>query len=193
MVARGRRPAGQDTRVMILDAARAEFSEQGYDGTSLRAIARRAKVDAALLHHYFAGKPGIFAESIAIPIDPEVIVGRIVEGPIDELGERLVRAFFAVWDDSDRRESFVALMRAAVSNEAAARSVREFISAEIFGRIALHNDIPNPQLRANLAASQMIGLALGRYVIALEPLTTTPVEELVRLVAPAIAGYLTPN
>lgn len=191
MAPRGRRPAGQDTRILILDAARAEFAEQGYDGTSLRAIARRAKVDAALLHHYFAGKPGIFAECIAIPIDPEVIVARILDGPIDQLGERLVRSFFQIWDDSDRRASFVALIRAAVSNEAAARSVREFLSTAIFGRITEHIGVANPQLRANLAASQMIGIAMGRYVIGLEPLTNTSVEDVVALVAPAISRYLT--
>jgi AcrR family transcriptional regulator len=189
-VRRGRRPAGQDTRSAIIDAARSEFSARGYDASSLRAIARLAEVDPALVHHYFDGKSGLFVEAMSLPINPAFLIDTILAGPREEVGERLVRTFFDVWDSAPGRERLVALIRSAVSNEDAARMLREFLARELFGRVAETIGVPQPHLRAGAAAAQMIGLAMMRYVIGFEPLVNASVDELVGLVAPTLQRYL---
>ena len=135
MSPRGRRPGGVDTRQAIVEAARVDFAEQGYDGTSLRGIARRAEVDPALVHHYFGGKPQLFAAVMDIPADPAALITAVVTGPRDQVGESLVRTFLAVWDADAGRQRFQALVRAAVTHEEATRMLREFLAREVFGRV----------------------------------------------------------
>jgi AcrR family transcriptional regulator len=187
---RGRRPAGEDTRAAILDAARAEFSAKGYDASSLRAIARLAQVDPALVHHYFDGKSHLFAETMSLPARPDELIGAVLDGPREQVGERLARTFFLLWDGPESRERFVAILRSAVSHEDAARVLREFLAREVFGRIAVQLEVPDPGMRAGLAAAQMVGLAMMRYVIGFEPLVRASTDEIVALVAPTLQRYL---
>lgn len=191
---RGRRPSGSDTRGEIVAAARGEFSAQGYDATSLRAVARRAGVDSALVHHYFAGKPALFAEVMELPLDPVVLVAAIVAAPRDEVGATLVRSFFTVWDDAEGRERFQGVIRSALTHEAAARMIREFLTEEAFARVAreLGDGDPEANLRGGLVGSQMVGLAMMRYVLGFQPIVDASVEDLVRLVGPTIQRYLLP-
>ena len=97
----GRRPGGPDTRGEILDAARETFAAKGFEGTSLRAVARAAGVDAALVHHYFDGKESLFVEAMALPIDPRVVAERVLDGPVDGIGDRIIGTFLAVWEAPD--------------------------------------------------------------------------------------------
>jgi len=189
-VRRGRRPAGEDTRAAIIEAARTEFSARGYDASSLRAIARLAEVDPALVHHYFDGKAALFVESMSLPINPALLIEAILVGPRGDVGERLVRTFFDVWDSSQGRERLVGLIRSAVSNDEAARMLREFLAREVFGKVAASMGVPRPHLRAGVAAAQMVGLAMLRYVIGYEPVVRASVDELVGLVAPTMQRYL---
>jgi len=189
-VRRGRRPAGEDTRSEILDAARAEFSAKGYDASSLRAIARLAEVDPALVHHYFDGKAALFVEAMSIPVNPSFLVDALLAGPRESIGERLAATFFDIWDSPQGRERLVALIRSAVSNEDAARMLSEFLAREVFARVALSMDVPQPHLRAGMAAAQMIGLAMLRYVIGFEPVVRASAKEIVGLVAPTLQAYL---
>ena len=197
MSPRGRRPAGEDTRGAIILAARAEFSESGYDATSLRGIARRAGVDPALVHHYFDGKADVFAQTLEIPIDPRVLVERIVDGPLEETGERLARMFLSVWDAPDGRRRFRTLMGAVATHDDAARMLREFVGGEIFGRIIErltqeHAGLSREGLeeRAALAAAQMLGVALLRYVVELPAVVDATPEELVARLAPVLQIHL---
>jgi AcrR family transcriptional regulator len=197
MSPRGRRPGGADTRLSIVEAARADFSEQGYDGTSLRGVARRAGVDPALVHHYFGGKPQLFAAVMDIPADPAALIGAVVEGPREQVGEALVRTFLGVWDSEDGRQRFQALMRAAVTHDEATRMLREFLTREVFGRVlkALAGEEDRPadlELRAGLAASQMVGLAMMRYIVAFPAVVEADHDELAALVGPTIQRYLAP-
>ncbi len=197
MSPRGRRPGGVDTRQAIVEAARVDFAEQGYDGTSLRGIARRAEVDPALVHHYFGGKPQLFAAVMDIPADPAALIGAVVGGPRDRVGEALVRTFLAVWDSPDGRQRFQALMRAAVTHDEATRMLREFLTREVFGRVvrALADDgepSADLELRAGLAASQMVGLAMMRYIVEFPAVVDAEHDELAALVGPTIQRYLAP-
>jgi AcrR family transcriptional regulator len=187
---RGRRPGGEDTRGRILEAAREQFASVGYDGASMRAIARAAGVDAALVHHYFEGKPELFVAALAIPANPRDIVATILAGGPAGVGERLARFFFLVWDGPEGRERIGALLRAAASHDDAARMLREFVTREIFGRVVAELGTPDADLRAGLAASQMIGIAFLRYVIELEPLASAPADALVARLAPTLQAYL---
>ncbi|MFC8503868.1 TetR family transcriptional regulator [Pedococcus sp. NPDC057267] len=197
MSPRGRRPGGADTRAGIVSAARAEFAENGYDATSLRAVARRAEVDPALVHHYFGGKPQLFAAVMDVPADPAALVDRVVAGPREQVGESLVRTFLALWDSPEGRPRFQALIRAAVSHDDATRMLREFLTREIFGRVtaAMAGEGEPPadlELRAGLAASQMIGVAMMRYVVEFPAVVAASHDELVAQVGPTLQRYLAP-
>jgi AcrR family transcriptional regulator len=201
---RGRRPGGADTRAAILDAARSEFADLGYDTTSMRGVARRAEVDPALVHHYFGGKAQLFAAVMDIPADPAVLIARIVEGPREQVGEGLVRTFLTVWDSPEGRPRFQALMRAAVTHDDATRMLREFLTREIFGKVlralgsrteagAEPGEPADLELRAGLAASQMVGLAMMRYIVEFPAVVDASHDDLARLVGPTIQRYLAPG
>ena len=187
---RGRRPGGPDTRTVIVDAARSSFAANGYDKSSLRGIARDAGVDPALVHHYFDGKAALFAETMAVPVNPAEVIARIIAGDRDRLGWRLVETFLTIWEPLERREAMVALARSSMTSEEAARMLREFLGREVFGRIAASTGAPDPQLRGALAASQMIGLVMARYVLRVPGLADTSPTELVERLGPVLQGYL---
>lgn len=196
MSPRGRRPGGADTRAAIVEAARTEFAAQGYDATSLRGIARAAGVDPALVHHYFGGKPEVFVEVMSIPVDLASLVGGVVSSPRDQVGEVMVRTFLHVWDSPDGRLRFQALMRSAVSHEEAARMLREFLVREVFGKVsaafAERDGHGGVELRAALAAGQMVGMAMLRYVLEFPAVVDSSQEDLVAELAPVLQKYLAP-
>lgn len=188
---RGRRPAGEDRRGDILEAAREEFARRGFDATTLRGIARAAGVDPRLVHHYFDGKDDVFTAAFEIPVRPvDVLEPVLAPGP-DGVGERLVRLFLSVWDAQPGRQRIVALLSASLTSEAGARMLREFLTREVFTRVVSHLRADQPELRASLAVSQMMGLAVARYVVTIEPLASLAPEDVVRLLAPTMQAYLT--
>jgi AcrR family transcriptional regulator len=189
----GRRPGNPDTREAILDAARKLFAEKGYDAASIRGIATAAGVDPALVHHYFGNKEQLFLATMNIPVNPADIIEQVGAGGREEAGERLVRAFLGVWD-SPVGAAGAALLRSAVSSELGARMLREFVSRQILRRVLKElkmEDEPHADLRANLVGTQLVGLAMARYIVKLEPITSTPRETLVAAVAPNVQRYLT--
>jgi AcrR family transcriptional regulator len=193
MARTGRRPGNQDTREAILKAARKTFAERGYDGASIRAIATSAGVDPALVHHYFGTKDDLFLATVQAPIDPSDMVTRILTGGRDDLPERLVRTFLSVWDHPVTGPAVLALVRSAVQHEWSARMLREFVTAKILRRVVAQLDVADPaeaQLRGSLLASQMIGLAMIRYVVKLEPLASASPDTVVAALAPNIRRYL---
>ncbi|WP_084958748.1 TetR family transcriptional regulator [Thermoactinospora rubra] len=189
--ARGRRPGTSDTRAEILSAARRVFAEKGFDKATVRGIAREASVDPALVHHYFSSKEGIFAAAMRLPVDPGTLLPQVLEGPREEIGQRLVRTLLTVVADPQAREPVIALLRSAVTNDQAMAMLREFFTNAILYRVAVALDVP--RLRVEAAFSQMFGLIMVRYVIRMEPLASADVEELVELVAPTIQRYLVPQ
>ena len=187
---RGRRPGGPDTRAAIVDAARSSFAANGYDKASLRGIARDAGVDPALVHHYFDGKAALFAETMAVPVNPSELIERVLDGDRERLGWRLVDTFLTVWEPPERRDGLVALVRSSLTSEEAARMLREFLGREVFGRIASSTGAADPQLSGSLAASQMIGLVIARYVVRVPGVATASRAELIDRLGPVLQGYL---
>ncbi|MGA2452949.1 MAG: TetR family transcriptional regulator [Solirubrobacteraceae bacterium] len=187
----GRRAGPTRTREEILDAARAAFAASGYDAVSLRAIARQAQVDPALVHHFFESKSQLFAAATQLPLDPEHFLAALLAGERETLGPRLVLALVELWDRPDGFQGFLGLIRGAVSHADAARLLREFVTREILGRLATAAAPDAPQTRAALAGAQIVGLAMARKIVCIEPLASADPAWLAATVGPTIQRYLT--
>ena len=189
----GRRPGGPDTRGEILTAARVEFGERGYDGATMRAIGARAGVDPALVHHYFGAKEQLFLAAMEIPFDPAITITATALGPAEDLGERVARVFLQIWADPVRRAPLLALIRSAMTHEAAATLLRQFVSRVLLPRVAgVLEGVPDRELRAEAMISHLVGVAMLRFVVKVEPIASVPEDELIALVAPVIQRYVQP-
>ena len=216
----GRRGGDSGTREAILAAARKRFGDHGYDGATIRGIAADAGVDAALVHHFYGSKEHLFAAAMRLPVHPgEIVAAALAPGarePGRPLGEHLLRAVLGAWDVAEVRATFLGLLRSAVTSEQAAAMMREFVSDAILSRLAgaASADVADaspagagagaagrgaggeqggadPDFRAALIASQVLGLALVRYVLELPPLATADAEELAAAIGPTLERYLT--
>ncbi|MEV6021074.1 MULTISPECIES: TetR family transcriptional regulator [unclassified Streptomyces] len=184
--------AGPATRDRILEAAREEFSERGYEKTSVRGIAKSAGVDSALVHHYFGTKEQVFEAAIEVAFAPALgAPEKLVEGSLDGVGERLTRFVLGIWENPTSRTPLLAIVRSAVNNDTAAAVFRRLVAAQLLRRIAGRLDLPDAELRAELAAAQLVGVAMLRHVIKVEPLASADLELVVAKVAPVVQGHLT--
>lgn len=187
---RGRPPGDSDARERIAAAAVHEFGDHGYDGATLRAIAARADVDAALVHHYFGSKADLFAEVAGFPMRPDIEVPAILRGDRDQAGERIVRFVLQSFERPEVRKRGIMLLRTAVSGKLTAPLVTGFLSRELIPRVAGALDGPDAELRATLVASQIAGLLIARYVVKLPAMADASVDELVARVGPTVQRYL---
>jgi AcrR family transcriptional regulator len=191
-IKRGRRPGPSTTRDAILAAARERFSEQGYDRVRMRDVAGDAGVDVALVTYHFGSKDGLFEAALEMPRPMAALMADVLEhGEIDDFAERFLRRVLEVWDDERTGGPLVGLVRSAMSHPPAADQLREFVQAELLGRIAARLDVPDANQRAALFGSQLIGLMLYRHVLHVEPVASMDREELVRRAAPALQRHLT--
>lgn len=187
---RGRRPGGPDTRGQILMAARRSFAEKGYGGTTIRAVAGDANVDPSLVHHYFGSKDDLFLAALEIPVDPRELVPTVFDGGVEGAGERLLRLFLSVWDDPRTRLPLIALVRTSLVQEAPETLLQQGLLRMVL--TPLRSALPPDEAdrRVQLVISQMTGLVVTRYLLALEPLASMPAEDVVAWVAPNIQRYL---
>jgi AcrR family transcriptional regulator len=186
----GRRPGTPDTRQMIIEVARSKFAERGYDATSLRSIAAEANVDPALVIHYFGTKDGLFVAATGLPDDLPVLFAGLAALPRQDFVVALVHGYLGVVDSDASRNSIIALVRSAVSNDKAAAMLREFLTAELLPVIAGFTGRSDTRLRASLIAAQLIGMAMLRHVLRVEPLASATPGEIAALAVPAIEQYL---
>ena len=190
MARTGRRPGPGTSRGAILDAARRCFAHAGYDGASIRAIAAQAGVDPAVVLHFFGSKHGLFTAAVGWPFDPAVIASELAAVGTERVAARLARVFLGFWEDPLTRGPLLALLRSAMTHEPSARLLREFVVRELFASIASLVTGPDAQLRLELAAGHLVGVAVLRYALSVEPVASASVEELVRLLTPSLAPYL---
>ncbi|QTE00080.1 TetR/AcrR family transcriptional regulator [Streptomyces cyanogenus] len=191
---RGRPPRTESagTRDRILTAAREEFSARGYEKTSVRGIAKAAGVDSALVHHYFGTKEQVFEAAVELAFAPALNASdAVAEGSLDGVGERLTRFIFGIWENPTTRTPLLAIVRSAVNNDTAAAVFRRLVAAQLLRRIAAQLDLPDAELRAELAAAQLVGCAMLRYVIKVEPLASADPEQIIARVAPVVQDHLT--
>jgi AcrR family transcriptional regulator len=191
MARTGRRPGVSGTREAILDAARRAFAEHGYQHATIRMVADLAGVDPALVHHYFRFKKDLFVAAVQLPVNPAEQLSAVLAQDPDQAGERLVELFLSIWDHAADRSPLLALVRSAVGDERAAAMLREFITEEILGQIAHRLGGPDARLRATLIGSQIIGLAMARYIVRVEPLASAPPAQLAAAIGPTLQRYLT--
>ena len=187
----GRRPGDSGTREAILAAAKESFAASGYDATTIRGVGRAAAVDPALVHHFFGTKQDLFVAAMELPVDPAKMVPAMLADGIDGLGERLVRTFLLIWDGTPGQNPMLALLRSATTNEQAVAMLREFLTDAVLGPVACAAGHDRPELRASLVASQIMGLALARYVLRLEPLATADAATIASAIGPTVHRYLT--
>jgi AcrR family transcriptional regulator len=186
----GRRPGATTTREGILDAARELFATRGYDATTIRGIATSAGVDPALVHHFFGSKDELFLTVLRVPETVMSQVPALLGGDLEQAGERLTRFFLGLFESPDTRAAILTTLRSAVTQEEAARIMRESITARLLAGV--RDVLPDrPELRMTLAMAHLNGLAIGRYVLAVPPLADMPLDDVVAWVAPAIQRYLT--
>jgi AcrR family transcriptional regulator len=187
---RGRRPGAPDTRAAILAAARELFATQGYAGTSVRSIAAAAGVDGSLVHHYFGTKDDLFVAALQLPVDPrERLADVIALGP-DGAAERLLRVFLSVWDDPEYQLPLVGLARNLLDPSGQRLLTEGFLPA-ILHPVGVAMGVERPEVRMPLVASQVIGLILMRYVLAVEPLASMPSDDVVAIFAPTLQRFFT--
>jgi AcrR family transcriptional regulator len=195
---RGRPPQDEagKRKEAILEAAIAEFGEKGYDAATIRAIAERADVDPALVHHYFDSKADLFADAVRLPIRPQPAIAALLDGDIDELGERAVRYVLSLWENPELQRRAVPLMRAAMGSKLTTPVVMQLLNREIASKVAeriaaeRHASGTDAEYRAALILSQMFGLLAGRYILRIPGLVDAPVDDLVTSVGATIQRYV---
>jgi AcrR family transcriptional regulator len=186
----GRRPGSQDTRSLILAAARAEFSDRGYTAATIRRVAARAGVDPALVYHYFADKAGLFVSSVSLPADPRAVQEQARQGGLD--GARIVERFLAQWEDgvAEPGGPFVTLAQAMASSPEVATAVRQFLTERVWARVPGAED-EGTRARTALVSAQLLGLAWARYVVRMEPLASASRAQVAGWAGPTIEAYIT--
>ncbi len=186
------RPAGtSDTRDRILRSARDLFARDGTTNTSIRAIAAETGVDPALVHHYFGTKAQLIATAIDIPIDPERVLTVLRATPVDSLGHTVPALILPLWE-SDLGAHLKATLRAALAGDRQsifAGFLREVVLTGIAPRI---DDPPGSGIvRAEFAATQMLGVVMARYIFELQPFAGVPIDQVIETIAPTLQHYLT--
>jgi AcrR family transcriptional regulator len=187
----GRPPGSSDTRERILVSARELFSRNGIGKTSIRAIATDAGVDSALVHHYFGTKEQLFAAAINVPFDPANILGPLRTVPVEELGRTLPSLILPLWD-SDVGAGLIATLRSALAGDQL-NIFRSFLRDVVVTELAARVDEPKGSgiVRAEFVATQILGVAMTRHILGLEPMASLSVEQIVDVIAPNLQRYLT--
>ena len=190
----GSRPSS--TQEAILTAARESFLTQGYEGTTIRAVARAAGVDPALVSYYFGSKGDLFGAAVNLRVRASQEIATAISGDLLSAGPRLVRLSLTAWDDDADGATFHALLRWIATDDSAPKAVQTYATEQIAAPMAEALEqsglsIASPRERATLAGSQLVGLAMIRYVLRLEPVASAGVDHLVEVVGPTIQHYLT--
>jgi AcrR family transcriptional regulator len=156
----------------------------------MREIAAAAGVDQKLVAHFFGSKHQLFVAVVALPFDPAVVVPQVFGGDRSKIGERVAELILATLEDTDSRQRMTGLIRAAASEPEAARMVRELISREVFAPIVEALGVDDADVRASLLGSQVVGLAMARYIVAVEPLASMAADDVAAAIAPNLHRYL---
>ncbi len=178
-------PRSAGTRRAILDAARSAFAAQGYDRATIRSIAAAAGVDASMVMRYFESKAGLFA-AVATADVPVLDLAAV---PADRRGEALVRHLVERWEAPASGDELMLLLRTAVTSGEVATQLQAVLAQLIIGPIAA-TGTDDAEVRGALIQSQLLGVALCRYVLRQEPLASLPIEHVVASIAPSVQRYL---
>lgn len=173
------------TREAILSAAKKLFAQQGYERTTVRDVAERARIDPAMVIRYFGSKDGLFAQ--AASIDLELPSPSAIDP--NDVGRTLIEHFLEIWEGAGSKQAMAVLLRSAASNPFAATKMREAFLAQVMPFIEAIGDPASATRRAGLISSQLLGLAMCRYVLKLPPVVALSRAEIVDFVGPTLQRY----
>ena len=178
------------TKLRIQQAAAKLFASRSFETVSTRTIAKEAGVDAALIHHYFGSKEGLFQAVLNAAIHPEQLEALVVSESPEDWGRQLVRAADKVWTSPAAPALKAVVRRVLVGHEGV---LREFVTRSLFNRFLSHIKGPEPErrLRASLIGSQMSGLVIARHIVGIEPLASLSTDEVADLIGPVLQHYIT--
>jgi len=191
----GRWRTGQQNRQRIVEAAREHF-KHGYEQATIRGIAADAGVDVAMVYYFFGNKEGLFSASVLNVTEHPLhqLAGMLDEGDGQDIGRRLVRRFIERWDADDTFEPLLTLTRSAAVQPLARKVLHDTLAGPIAERVAEEFGVDDAELRVELVASHLMGLAFARYQLRIEPLASTGIDQLVEWIGPTVQRYLTgPN
>ncbi len=173
-----------------MTVARRAFGSRGYEATSLRTIATLAKVDPALLVHYFGTKDGLFLETLEDTVGPFELFSGLDALTIRAASREIVRRYLTMLEQEQARDVVMSLVRSAVSCDNAAKMLREFLTKKMLASLTTLIDKPDRQLRASLIVAQLVGVAMLRYVAKVGIVRSATNDELIALIAPVVERYL---
>ena len=187
----GRRPGDSGTRDAILTAARRQFAELGYDRTSMRRVAIEAGVDPTLVSHFHGTKQQLFVTVVELPFQPANVLPGLLAGDPRDVGGRLANFALGVLESELGQSRLIGLVRAAASEPEASRLIRDLITRELLTLLVEGIGADHAAYRASLLASQIVGLTIARYIVAIEPLASQDPDAVAEAIAPALQHYLT--
>ena len=194
MPKRSMTPGPRDERgvlaARIVTAAREEFAEHGWAGTTLRAVARAADVDPALVYHYFGSKEGLLDAATNPPQKWLESVAKVWTTPIDQLGAALITLLLASWADDEIGPTLRAVLQTAAHEPSTREKLRRIVEGSLMGVSELGSDERDRLVRSGLISSQMMGFALMRYVWKIEPIASMTDDEAIAAIAPNLQCYV---
>lgn len=194
MPKRSTTPGPRDERgvlaARIVAAARVEFAEHGWAGTTIRAIARAADVDPALVYHYFGSKEKLLDAATNPPQKWLDDVAKVWATPVEQLGAAVLELMLASWDDEEIGPTLHAILQTAAHEPTTREKLRRVVAGSLMGVAQLGVDEDERLVRSGLIASQTIGLALMRYVWKIEPLASMTNEEMLGAITPNLQRYV---
>lgn len=174
----------------IVAAARDEFAEHGWAGTTIRAIARAAGVDPALVYHYFGSKEKLLDAATNPPQKWLDNVAKVWATPVEQLGAAVLRLLLASWEDDEVGPTLHAILQTAAHDATTREKLRRVVAGSLMGAAQLGVDERERLVRSGLIASQAIGLALMRYVWKIEPIASMTDDEAVAAIGPSLQRYV---
>jgi AcrR family transcriptional regulator len=188
----GRWRTGQQSRQRIVDAARERFMHDGYERATVRAIAADAGVDVAMVYYFFGSKEGLFtASALTGPEHPLQHLAALLDDGTADIGPRLVRRFLEHWDKGAEYEPMLTLWRSAAIHPQARKVLHDSLAGPMAERVAAEFGVTDAELRVELVASHLAGLAFARYQLKIEPMASTSIDDLVTWLGPTVQRYLT--
>jgi AcrR family transcriptional regulator len=174
----------------ILSAARDAFADTGYAGTTIRAVARAADVDPALVYHYFGSKEALLDAATTPPARWLENVATTWSTPLPELGAALIRLMLGAWADDEIGPVLRSVLQTAAHEQSTREKLRRVVEGQLMGVSQLGVDERDRKVRSGLVSSQIMGLAMMRYIWQIEPLASMGEAELVAAVAPNLQRYI---
>lgn len=175
------------TRTAILEAARARFAAEGFRKATIRAIAADAAIDPSMVMRYFGSKDGLFAAAV----DIDLALPDLAAADPDSLGELLIRRFLTLWEEPPGNEIMLTLLRSSVTDEQVADRFRAVFADQVLPAVLRTGDPADAPRRSGLVVTQLLGLALCRFVLRLPPVVALSRDQLVADIAPTLQRYLT--